>query len=1073
MIVIGAPHREKGLTPLAFVSPAAGRRLTMDDRRRLTELVRQEKGAVAVPEEFLEVSAFPETRSGKYMRRMVRAIVEEQPVGDTTTLRNPEVIAELTRVIDAWRVRQRISEAQQVLSYWRYFRVHYHTVRDGARVAIVSVTNPPVNALNERALDELCTVVEHLSRADDVKVVIFTGSGTSSFVAGADIRQLLDEMHTVEEAITLPNVAHLAFRLIEQMDKPCIAAINGVALGGGLEFALACHYRIAEPTALFGQPEIRLNLLPGYGGTQRLTRLLADRDGHEGFVTALEVILGGRQVSSDDALRYGIVDEVVAGSDDVVARASALARAFILEADAPITRHFQSVRERRVAWERPGAIDPRAIFALEPVARLLRQAEQVGRAHAAARVVEAVETGWREGLVAGLAREARLFAEAVIDPASGKAGIRAFFDRRSAPLPTRRPISFSPDERTQLIADGALLPVGAPFYPGFTPLPQWQFGMGVARDTTTGAPAHGLPAHVEHEMIVPVEVPDANEALVYVLASEVNFNDIWAITGIPVSPFDNHDQDYQVTGSGGVGLIAALGGEAKREGRLRVGDLVAIYSGQSELLSPFAARDPMSADFRIQGYESRSGSHQQFLPVQAPQLHPVPQDLSLEAAGSYILNLGTIVRALFTTLRIEPGRSMFVEGAATGTGLEAVKSAARHGCTVTGLVSSDDRAAVVTMNGARGAINRRADGIADCFTMVPGDADGIAQWERDGAALLERFREQHDGKLADYVVSHAGETAFPRSYQLLADGGAITFYGASSGYHFTFAGKRGHVSPIDILQRARVRAGEAVLVYYGAGAADGDLVDDEGLEAIEAAASVGARCAVAAYTDAQREFVQSLGFGDAVRGVMSIEELLRRSGGEFDWPATMPSLPDVRRDSAAFRDAVRSFQERTIKPFGTAIGRILRAADNPRGAPAVIIERAKHDALAVSTSLVQPFTGRVVYFEDMSQRRYSFYAPQVWTRQRQIIMPTTRILGTHLCNAYEVTRMNDMVDAGLLEVTAPTVVPWSHLPEAHQAMWDNRHAGATYVVNHALPALGLRSADQLYEAWAAQGDVQS
>jgi len=1066
VIVIGAPHREKGLTPLAFLTAVPGRRITMDDRRRLTELVRQEKGAVAVPEEFLEVAAFPETRSGKYVRRMVRALVEEQPLGDTTTLRNPESIADLTRVIGAWRTLQRIGESQQILSYWRYFRVHYHTVTAGARIAIVTITNPPVNALNERALDELCTVVEHLSRQDDVSAVVFTGSGTSSFVAGADIKQLLEEMHTLEQALPLPNVAHLAFRMIERMHKPCIAAINGVALGGGLEFALACHYRIADATSVFGQPEIRLNLLPGYGGTQRLVRLLADRDGAEGFIAAMEVILGGRQVSANEALSAGIVDEIVEGSDDVVSRASAIGRAFVLESDSMLARAFRQVQERRRAWESPGTHDVESLFALSPIVRLLDQATRVGRSDAAARVLDAVRTGWARGLEAGLAHEARLFAQAVIDPNGGKAGIKAFFDRRSAPLATRRRVVFDAAQQQSLIASGELLPVGAPFVPGFTPIPRWQFGIGVERDGHTGAPVHGLPKDVEHEFVVPVDETGASEALVYVLASEVNFNDIWAITGIPVSPFDNHDQDWQVTGSGGVGLVAALGADAKAEGRLRVGDLVAIYSGQSELLSPFAARDPMSADFRIQGYESRTGSHQQFLLVQAPQLHPVPQDLSLESAGSYILNLGTIVRALFTTLRIEPGRTMFVEGAATGTGLEALKSAARFGCAVTGMVSSEERADVVRANGGRGAINRRADSIRDCFSMVPGDAAAIATWEADGHALLNAFRAQHNGKLADYVVSHAGEQAFPRSFQLLADGGELTFYGASSGYHFTFAGKDGAASPVEMLRKAKLRAGESVLLYYGAGLEASELVDAAGLEAIEAASAVGARCCVAARTDAQREFVQSLGFGDAVRGVLSIEELLRRSSGEFEWPETMPSLPDVRADSAAFREAVRAFQEKTIKPFGTAVGKILRSADNPRGAPALIVERAAHDALAVSTSLVQPFTGRVVYFEAMRGHRYSFYAPQVWTRQRRILMPTASILGTHLCNAYEVTRMNEMVDAGLLEVTAPTVVAWSELPTAHQAMWDNKHAGATYVVNHALPALGLRSVDQLYEAWA-------
>jgi len=156
-----------------------------------------------------------------------------------------------------------------------------------------------------------------------------------------------------------------------------------------------------------------------------------------------------------------------------------------------------------------------------------------------------------------------------------------------------------------------------------------------------------------------------------------------------------------------------------------------------------------------------------------------------------------------------------------------------------------------------------------------------------------------------------------------------------------------------------------------------------------------------------------------------------------------------------------------MKPFGGAIGRWLRSADNPRGYPDLIIERAGHDALAASTSLVKPFTGRVVYCESMQGRRYTFYAPQVWMRQRRIIMPTATIAGTHLCNAFEVARMNDMIAAGQLEVSPPTVVPWNELPTAHQSMWDNTHAGANYVVNHALPRTGLRSRDELFQEWGA------
>ena len=266
VIVVGAPHREKGLTPIAFIKPVTGRRITLDDRRRLAELVRQEKGAVAVPSDFIEVSQFPETRSGKYMRRMVRALVEDGPVGDATTLKNPESLTELAAAIEAWRVRQRISDTQQIFETYRYFRIEYHEVSPGRRTATVTVTNPPVNALNERALDELNTVVEHLARRDDVGAVIFTGDGTTSFVAGADIRQLLEEVDTYEEALPLPNNAHLAFRQIERMTKPCIAAINGVALGGGLEFALACHFGSPSRGRCSGNPRSDSGYCPGTAG---------------------------------------------------------------------------------------------------------------------------------------------------------------------------------------------------------------------------------------------------------------------------------------------------------------------------------------------------------------------------------------------------------------------------------------------------------------------------------------------------------------------------------------------------------------------------------------------------------------------------------------------------------------------------------------------------------------------------------------------------------------------------------------------------------------------------------------
>ncbi len=399
--------------------------------------------------------------------------------------------------------------------------------------------------------------------------------------------------------------------------------------------------------------------------------------------------------------------------------------------------------------------------------------------------------------------------------------------------------------------------------------------------------------------------------------------------------------------------------------------------------------------------------------------------------------------------------------------------ATRAGLAVTGLVSSAARADAIRAEGAVGAIDRTDAALKALFTPVPEDPAAARAWEDAGEALLAAYRAANGGRLADYAISHAGETAFPRSFQLLAEGGALAFYGASSGYHFSFVGKPGAAAPEAMLQRAGAQAGEAVLLFYGVGVhGEGDasasaLLDAPGLGMLEALRALGARTVVATASDAQREFVQSLGFEDALAGVVSLEEIRRRHGALFDWPATMPRLPDARADIERFKAAVRDFQDRTLKPFGSAVGALLRSPDNPRGAPDLVIERAGHDALGVSTALVKPFTGRVVYFEDLAHRRFTFYAPQVWTRQRRILMPTAAILGTHLCNAYEVARMNERIAGGLLEPTEPTLVPWAQLPEAHQAMWDNRHAGATYLVNHALPARGLRGRDALFERWAA------
>ena len=445
-----------------------------------------------------------------------------------------------------------------------------------------------------------------------------------------------------------------------------IAAVNGVALGGGNEFQMATHYRIAEPTALFGQPEMNLNLIPGYGGTQRLPRLLENRNGIEGFLKGLEIILNGRNIEADEALSIGLIDELMENSEDALTRAAELACEYILTGKGFLKNAFDHHLAMIRDWNTSSEFPEVAVQESLEIQRIVRQAELVGRSKAVARALDAVRTGYEQGINEGIEREAQLFAEAVIDPEGGKAGIQAFLDKKSQPLPTRPRFQPNEEQQTYLMENGSLLPVGAPFFPGFTPIPEWQYAYAVVKSDETGAADHGDPIDAERKIVVPVEKPDANDVLLYVLASEVNFNDIWAITGIPVSTMDDHDQDFHITGSGGIALVASVGNEVKKQGRVKVGDLVTIYSGQNDILSPIVGLDPMFADFSIQGYQGPDGSHQQFMIAQAPQVHVKPQDSTLEAAGSYVLNLGTIYRALFTTLRIEPGKTLFVEGAATG-----------------------------------------------------------------------------------------------------------------------------------------------------------------------------------------------------------------------------------------------------------------------------------------------------------------------------------------------------------------------------------------------------------------------
>ena len=241
------------------------------------------------------------------------------------------------------------------------------------RLAVVTIDHRPVNALNRQTLQELGRVLEALRSDDAVKVVILTGAGSLAFVAGADIKEV-SEFKSAQDAQAMASLGQSVFLTLQQLGKPVIAAINGVCLGGGLELAMACHLRISGDRARFGQPEVNLGIMPGWGGTQRLPRLI-------GKAKATEWILTGDMVTAQEAYRLGLLNQVV------------------------------------------------------PQDQVLKAAKDLGRKIASKGVVaiaqslKAIEGGLDHPLAAGLAKEAEAFSR-VSASEDSKEGVRAFLEKR-------------------------------------------------------------------------------------------------------------------------------------------------------------------------------------------------------------------------------------------------------------------------------------------------------------------------------------------------------------------------------------------------------------------------------------------------------------------------------------------------------------------------------------------------------------------------------------------------------------------------------------------------------------------
>ncbi len=201
-------------------------------------------------------------------------------------------------------------------------------------VGILTISRPEaLNALNLEVLKELDAAIDYVGSQDDIHVVILTGDGRS-FVAGADIGQM--SKFTAPEAKQFGVEGNRIFLKLEQMAKPVIAAINGFALGGGCELAMACDIRLASEKARFGQPEVSLGITPGFGGTQRIARII-------GVSRAMELILSARQIKAQEALDIGLVSGVYP-PEDLMPKALELANAIAAQAQVAVRQAKRCIR---------------------------------------------------------------------------------------------------------------------------------------------------------------------------------------------------------------------------------------------------------------------------------------------------------------------------------------------------------------------------------------------------------------------------------------------------------------------------------------------------------------------------------------------------------------------------------------------------------------------------------------------------------------------------------------------------------------------------------------------------------
>jgi enoyl-CoA hydratase/carnithine racemase len=308
-------------------------------------------------------------------------------------------------------------------------------IQDG--VAVLTLNNPPVNQMSPPFMMELAAAIESAYEDEAVKAIVLTGTGRN-FIAGADITQV-QKVKTIDDIYPGALMAARWLNRLEEGPKPIVAALNGNTLGGGLETAMACHYRVAIKGINLGQPEVQIGLIPGAGGTQRLPRLI-------GLPNALEMITIGAPIKSEKAFQRGLVDELVE-PDQLIPTAVAAAKKFINR-----TFNLKGRMTRNMHTRLPSASEKKNLL---DFTKMMTASKAKGYI-APFKAIQAIEEGLSFDMVKDIEREVELFAEcAISDVAKNLIGI--FLNTRAAGrLPRIKDLTPAPIKKVAMLGGGVM-----------------------------------------------------------------------------------------------------------------------------------------------------------------------------------------------------------------------------------------------------------------------------------------------------------------------------------------------------------------------------------------------------------------------------------------------------------------------------------------------------------------------------------------------------------------------------------------------------------------------------------------